>query len=222
MNYALLFIPLAIAILDWISIARKLTILGYFTNPGVIATLFIWLWFSAGLQGALIWFALALIFSLAGAVFLMLPRERFVAGYVAFLLAQICYLIGFTSSPAPINLATLALAGLLLAVAMQNFRRISASLAANNLEGMIRPVLIYAVVITLMLLSALLTLVRPEWLPWAALACSMGGLLYYLSDTFLAWNRFVKPIHNGRLIVRILYHCGQILIILGAAIQFGS
>lgn len=48
---------------------------------------------------------------------------------------------------------------------------------------------------------------------------AVGGMLFFLSDTMLAYDRFVKPIPNGRLWVRITYHLGQILIISGAALQ---
>src|SRR5215213_9375630 len=38
-----------------------------------------------------------LVCSLAGDVFLMLPRDRFVAGLVSFLLAHLCYVAAFAS-----------------------------------------------------------------------------------------------------------------------------
>src|SRR5256714_13232493 len=41
-----------------------------------------------------------LICSLAGDVFLMLPRERFVAGLVCFLFAHLCYIAAFTTDGA--------------------------------------------------------------------------------------------------------------------------
>ena len=47
------------------------------------------------------WFVAALVFSLAGDVLLMLPREQFVAGLSAFLVAHLCYIVGFwTDGPA--------------------------------------------------------------------------------------------------------------------------
>src|SRR5437016_10851333 len=41
---------------------------------------------------------LALIFSFAGDVFLMLPGDRFVAGLTSFLLAHVAYIFAFTST----------------------------------------------------------------------------------------------------------------------------
>ena len=39
------------------------------------------------------------MFSLAGDVFLMLPRDAFVAGLAAFLVAHVCYVVGFWTDP---------------------------------------------------------------------------------------------------------------------------
>ena len=43
------------------------------------------------------WFVAALVLSLAGDIFLMLPREQFEAGLAAFLLAHVCYIAGFVA-----------------------------------------------------------------------------------------------------------------------------
>jgi uncharacterized membrane protein YhhN len=83
------------------------------------------------------------------------------------------------------------------------------------------PVIIYSTVITLMLLSALLTLFRPEWKSAPAYLVSLGAFLFYLSDIILAWNRFVAPIKNSRMLNIGLYHLGQIAIVVGVVMQFG-
>jgi uncharacterized membrane protein YhhN len=51
---------------------------------------------------------------------------------------------------------------------------------------------------------------------------SLGAMLFFLSDGFLAWDKFVSPFRHGDLMVIVNYHLGQILIILGAAIHFGA
>ena len=57
-----------------------------------------------------------LLFSLAGDVFLMLPRDRFIPGLISFLIAHICYSIAFLSGVTP-SLSRLAwLPYLLLAI----------------------------------------------------------------------------------------------------------
>ena len=48
-----------------------------------------------------------------------------------------------------------------------------------------------------MLLSALLTLAADTWQAGAAILVSAGALLFFLSDTLLAWNKFVTPFRMG-------------------------
>jgi uncharacterized membrane protein YhhN len=184
--------------------------------------LLIWLGQTTGFKGHLIWFALGLVFSLAGDVFLMLPREQFMAGLVSFLLGHLAYIVGFNSSLPRINLPLIILTLLVAGTAVQIYRRIAAGLTSGGKGRYKPPVLIYTIVISAMVLSALLTLVRQEWQPLHALIVAAGALLFFLSDTLLAWNKFVAPLANGRLKVIIAYHLGQLLIALGASAHFTS
>jgi uncharacterized membrane protein YhhN len=65
-----------------------------------------------------------------------------------------------------------------------------------------------------------LTLFRMEWNAIAALLAALGAFLFYFSDVILAWNKFVMPIKNGRIINMVTYHLGQIALIAGVLIQF--
>ena len=222
MNFLFLWIALLISLLDWIAVAMKWKKLEYFAKPGVMLALLAWMWQAGAISGQATWFAVGLFFSLAGDIFLMLPVEQFIAGLVAFLLAHLAYLVGFNPTAPPFNLASLSPAVLLGLVAGQIYRAIAAGLAASNHIQLRLPVLIYSGAISLMLLSALLTLVRDEWNAGPALLVSAGALLFFLSDTFLAWNKFVAPLAYGKLRVIITYHLGQILIVIGAMIHFAG
>ena len=221
MPYLLLIPVLVTAILDWISVAKNWRKAEYVLKPLTMVALLAWLWIVAGFSGALIWFALGLLFSLAGDIFLMLPREQFIPGLIAFLLAHLAYLVGLNQSAPPISLPSLILALFVALTSLQIYRRISQGLKKSGHGNLAVPVLVYTVVISLMLLSALLTLVRPEWNPMPALLVSAGALLFYISDTLLAWNKFVAPLKTGHLVVMVTYHLGQILIVLGATMQLG-
>ncbi|MGE5223616.1 MAG: lysoplasmalogenase family protein, partial [Omnitrophica WOR_2 bacterium] len=102
------------------------------------------------------------------------------------------------------------------------YNKLSASLSEHKQNGLKIPVLIYAIVISLMLLSAVFTFLKPDWGFPATALVTAGALLFYISDTILAWNKFVSPVHNGRLLNISAYHLGQILLITGAAINFLS
>ena len=220
MNFLFLWIALLVALLDWIAVAMKWKNLEYFAKPGVMLVLLAWMWQSGAIAGQATWFATGLFFSMAGDIFLMLPAEQFIAGLLAFLLAHLAYLVGFNATPPPLNLASLIPAVLLGLVTGQVYRGIAAGLLASKQDKLRLPVLIYSGAISLMLLSALLTLVRDEWNAGPAFLVSAGALLFFLSDTFLAWNKFVTPLTYGKLRVIITYHLGQILIVIGAMVHF--
>ena len=204
-----------LAVLNWAAVEKNWKPVEYIAKPGTMVALLAWLWTATGLGGPALPFALGLLFSLAGDVFLMLPRQPFLAGLVAFLLAHVCYIIGFNPSLPPLNLISLTMAILVGAAAGAFFRRLSLALAQKNLNSLRLPVTVYAGVISLMLLSALLTLTREEWATLPALLASAGAAFFFLSDSLLAWDRFVAPLSHRGLKVMITYHLGQFAIIAG-------
>jgi uncharacterized membrane protein YhhN len=220
MNYTFLILALIIALVDWYAVAKEWKTLEYVAKPGVMLSLLAWMWAINGFEGPLFWFTLGLVFSLAGDVFLMLPRDRFIPGLVSFLLAHLAYVMGFTRSLPPANLTSLVLALLVTIAAGRIYRRIAASLAEAGETKLRTPVLTYTNVISLMLLAALLTLIRPDWSTGPALLSSAGALLFFASDGLLAWNKFVEKLRYGKLLVIITYHLGQVLIVLGAALHY--
>src|SRR5690349_8961742 len=88
------------AIGDWISRARDDQLLEYVTKPAtLVALIVVALALDPASSGRRAWFVAALAFSLAGDVFLMLPRDLFVAGLASFLVAHVCYVAGFWVEP---------------------------------------------------------------------------------------------------------------------------
>jgi uncharacterized membrane protein YhhN len=214
-------LALLLAALNWIAVGRGWRTVEVITKPGVMLVLLVWLGSTAGFAPPPLWFALGVLFSLAADVILLLPPARwFVPGVVLFLIAHLCYIIGFLYTPPPLNPASLAVALLVALPAVQVYRRISASLQAQRQTGLRLPLLAYILVISLMLLLALLTLVGESWLTLAALAASAGALLFVSSDALLAWGRFVSPLKNGPVLVMASYHLGQFLLALAVILQY--
>jgi len=220
MRYEFLILAIIIAILDWIAVAKKWKRIEYFAKPATMVALLAWVGLNGGFGGWMLWFALGLLFSMGGDIFLMLPREQFIPGLVSFLIGHICYLIGFNSASAMFNAASLILLVVVLFTGFQVYRRIAAGLAASGNRSLKPPVFIYSLVISLMLFSALSTLLRQDWRIFAGVFASSGALLFFISDTTLAYNKFVSPLPNARVITMITYHLGQILIVLGATLRF--
>lgn len=128
-----------------------------------------------------------LVFSLAGDVFLMLPGDWFVFGLASFLLAHLCYVAAFApgSSARDKLVACVAYAVIAAANLVGLLPRVPAELHA--------PVLAYVAV--LMLMGALAaargwSLRGDPRLARPARLAAIGGALFVLSDSVLAWNRF--------------------------------
>jgi len=143
-----------------------------------------------------------LVFSTAGDVFLMLPSDRFVAGLVAFLTAHLFYIAAFVSEIRALTwwpLLPLAIYGVVTYIVL-----------APSLGRLRTPVLIYVLVILVM-----------AWLAWerwsqtgqrGALLASVGALLFIISDTILATNRFRGAFKPARALNLTTYFAAQWLI----------
>ena len=218
-----LIVALLFAALESLALWKKWKRLEFIAKPAVMIVLFVWLFTAVGLNGALFWFGLGILLSLAGDIFLMLSLDRlFMAGLVAFLLAHLSYVIGFN-----IPLPEFSTWGLILAVMIglggtRLINRILSSVIASGQSRLRIPIIIYSVVISLMLLSAMIKMTDLTWGALSSLLVGLGALLFYLSDIILAWNKFVRPIQHGRIYNIGAYHLGQIAIVAGVILQYSA
>ncbi len=216
MNDYPLVLVAALAVTDWVAADRKIKPLEYFAKPATMLALLWWIWLNTGFDGSMLWFTLGVVFCLAGDVLLMLPRDLFIFGLGAFLAGHICYIVGLNNSPPFINFwggLVILLLGIFIYLL---YPRLGRGLKQKGENRLRMAVLAYALVISLMVYSALMTLTRPGWSIAAAVSASVGALLFYASDAMLAWDRFVKPLSHARLRVMVSYHLGQVGILLGA------
>ncbi len=216
-----------VAVTDWVAVAKNWTKVEYFAKPAAMLILLGLLALVGGFGSLpLICFGFGVFFSLAGDVFLMIPSARFsdrwfLPGLVAFLLAHVSYIIGLNSPVPKVSpIWSLGLAVILALTTARILQRIIAGMRQKGQPKLVQPVGLYGMVITLMLLSALLTLYSTSWQMSAAGLVAIGAILFYFSDVLLAWNKFVNPIKNGRLENMILYHLGQFALIAGVLLQF--
>jgi len=214
---------LGFAALEALALWKKWTRLEYLAKPAVMVVLFIWLWTSVGLDGAALWFGLGILLSLTGDILLMISLDRlFMVGLVAFLLAHLAYLVGFNIPIPEVSAWGFFLAIIIGLGGVRVMRRIIAPLSAKGQSRMRMPIIVYSVVISLMLLSAMMKLTDITWNANAAILVGVGAFLFYVSDIILAWHKFVAPIQNGRIYNIGAYHLGQITLIAGVIAQFGS
>lgn len=222
-RYAFLAVPMAFAVGDWFAVAQRRRQLEYVCKPATIIALLIcvWLWMGGPHDAWQARFFLpGLGFSLAGDVLLMLRRERlFVYGLGAFLLAHVSYVIGFNPTVPPSPSFTILIP--IAAAEAVIVRRIGRGLGERDAGAMLSPMVAYGFAIGLMLFSAWATLLRPGWgAPRAGLAV-IGGSLFFISDVLLAWDRFVNPLHQGRLWVHATYHLGQMALAASILLPMG-
>ena len=175
-----------------------------------------------GLDGALLWFGLGILFSLLGDVFLLWLDRLFLYGLVAFLFAHIFYTVGFNTPLPAISAWSVILAVLIGWGGAKVIRRILASAIEKGQGQMRLPIIVYSVVISVMLLSAMVKLNDLTWQAGASILVAIGAFLFYLSDIVLAWHKFVNPFKHGRIYNIALYHLAQTMLVAGVIVQYGK
>lgn len=153
--------------------------------------------------------AAGLLFSTAGDVFLMLPRDRFVAGLASFLVAHLCYVgafsIGVPFAAAPLLwLPYFAAGGVVLAMVWPGLK-----------PALRAPVVVYVVVIAAMAGQA-----TGRWYASGsilALAAAIGAGLFVVSDAVLAIDRFRRHFRAARAVTLSTYWAAQLLIALSVS-----
>ena len=150
---------------------------------------------------------IGLIFCLGGDVFLALPQDKaFLMGLVSFLLGHVFYVICFFYAADISHWTGIGcLAGLLVSVPVFMWLR-------PHLGPMLRPVIAYIVVITIMVVGAWTVLGDTNLNNSGRLLAFTGAVCFYFSDLFVARDRFLKAEFANRLIGLPMYYLGQFLL----------
>jgi uncharacterized membrane protein YhhN len=207
-------------LLSWAFVFAVLTVGTYYKGPRLLYLVFrplvmfliISLVVEAG-KSALPAYRIAvgagLVVSFIGDLFMMPRRKRFTAGLAAFLVAQVCYtlafLTGVQSGFAPVPALALLVYGAALFAILY-----------PRLKGMRVPVLVYILAVSAMALTAVeryLKVGNP-----AALAACAGAVLFLISDSVLAVDRFVKPFRAAQGVILSTYFAAQALIALSTCL----
>ncbi|MBT9501481.1 MAG: lysoplasmalogenase [Burkholderiaceae bacterium] len=181
---------------EWGYVAKPLTtllIIGYAMQRGQ-ATPQLRRWVLAGL-----WF------SLVGDIALMWPKEGFLPGLVAFLIAHLCYLWAFTrlqglaAWPWPFVFYALLAGGIL------------SGLWSGVPEALRVPVLAYVLCLSAMGAQAAVVGWRARGTAEARrhAVLALGGLLFVISDALLATNKFAGPLPLASVWVLSTYWTAQ-------------
>lgn len=146
-----------------------------------------------------------LAFSLLGDIALIVPEKWFTAGLVAFLAAHVCYILAFKPGPGhPVS------TGLFLPFIFYGL--LMFFILAPGLGKLKLPVLVYVAAITIMAGFAAGRFVDRGGL--RPLLAFVGAVLFLVSDSVLAYDRFAKKIRVAQIIILGTYFPAQLLIAL--------
>ncbi len=159
------------------------------------------------------WVLLALFFSLAGDILLLLDPDNkmyFMLGLSAFLLAHIFYIVFFHR----VRIAELLKGNAWLMVIVVIYYGALISFLSPYLGEMKWPVRVYGIVISFMFMLAMHMLFIKN--KKAGQLMMVGALLFIISDSVLAINKFYQPFEAAGIIIIVTYGIAQLLIVQGA------
>jgi uncharacterized membrane protein YhhN len=198
----------AFAVADWMAIWQGAKARRRMTKPAATIALVGIASVAGQMAGdARVTLVVAVLLCLAGDVALLGDsQQRFLAGLSAFALAHVAYVA--TALLVGVSWPRLAVAFPVLAVLL-GFQAVTRMLDGARRHGgqpMLVAVAAYSLIISAMVVTATGT---PSWLAFA------GASLFAVSDSLIAYNRFVRPVCRADLPIMITYHAGQLLLIAG-------
>jgi uncharacterized membrane protein YhhN len=191
----------------------------YFSKPFLMSTLALWFYFST--KGNKEWMRRAILFGLffstLGDVLLMLVPQNskipfFILGLGAFLLAQLFYSSGFLSK-ASLSRGFLVKNKFFVLPFLIYLVGLLSILWKDLPSELCFPVSIYGMAITFMALTAFnwKGILHKEAFQWTFL----GAILFVLSDSLIAINKFVISFQGAHFVIMLTYIIGQFLIVYG-------
>ena len=157
-----------------------------------------------------IFILLGLLFSLLGDVFLIYPNKHFTKGLIAFLIGHLFYIVAFIVSNGfhytEWIYLPLVIIGIIYLINILPY-------SGNKTI----PIIIYIFIIAIMGWLALERLNSLQTI--GALLSATGAILFMISDSILALNKFRKQFRSAELIILSTYYTAQWLLALSVIIQ---
>ena len=204
-----------ILIVDLVGIQLQNKDLQIFSKPLIIPVLigFFDSQLTSITKGISRWILAALLFSIAGDALLMFEEKNsifFLLGLSAFLLAHIFYIVFFHR----VRVKEKVKSNPWLLIAVVVYYAALITLLSPFLGDMKIPVLVYGIVISFMFMLAMHMLFiknksAGQWMMF-------GALLFVISDSVLAVNRFYQPFEFAGILIMLTYGLAQLFIVEGA------
>ena len=185
------------AAVDWVAVGGDRKPLEYVAKPAAtVAFLALALAIEPVHGDVRTWFVVALVASLAGDVFLMVPGDRFTFGLGSFLVAQVLFAVGFSLHAGTFAEHLVGVA-VVVGIAAPLCVRFVGALRASARSVLVVPVVVYMVAIGAMTATAIAS---------ANGLAIAGALLFMASDSLIAETRFVRERPWGRVAIMVTYH----------------
>ena len=203
--------------------AYGMRMLEFVCKPAMLIILSSWFFFSSRRYGDrfTILVQAGLFFSLLGDVALMFQHKdefNFLIGLAAFMVAHLCYSLAFAHNALEVGDMEGLLVSILIGIAMISYAFFfSYGLVPYLDESLSIPVIAYVVAISLMGITAGLRFKRTY--PRSFWFVMIGAVLFVVSDSLLARNRFIRPFGSADLLVMLTYGAAQYLIVAGSLIH---
>ncbi len=203
------------------AIQPELTALHSYAKPLLMLSLMLCVlfnWRSTG-KNLLVLLLFALLFSLFGDVLLLpeLGEKFFIFGLVSFLLAHILYIILFLKIPSrPMELPFIRRNPwtIFVMILYGGWMYLKVKDGADEIAW---AVLIYILVIMTMAIIALNRQGTVSKMSFQFV--TIGAVLFLVSDSLLAWNKFVEPIDHSPIYILSTYALAQLAIVRGVLVQ---
>lgn len=157
------------------------------------------------------WIGLGLLCSSLGDIFLEIDSNNFsyfVGGLLSFLIAHVMYINAFVTDKLCYD--RLYYVSLFVLTYMVT---IMILLLPGVETGLIVPVIVYGVVISGMLFLGVLRFFSTSTINTSSRVCGLiGSIVFVISDSILAFNKFRTPFENAHTYVMITYYAGQAFI----------
>lgn len=205
-QYKLYIAFIVIALLHLYSVYANLPTLRYISKPLICISLIYILFKETGFKRNIDKLVgIGLFFGCLGDIFLML-KDMFLAGLASFLIGHVLYVIAFIKQSSPKELSRhksyILVAGILASYSYYLYSILQPSLGPLKI-----PVVLYIIVIAVMALFAYTRKYQTN-LP-SFIICMLGAILFIVSDSILAVNKFVAYIADSGLYIMSTYILAQ-------------
>jgi len=210
-----------VLLIDLAAIYLNYESLRFITKPLLVPLLAIYLLLETNTTNSSLkaWIFLALLFSWVGDILLLFEGSGsnfFLFGLSAFLVAQVFYIVFFHN----IRMREYIRGNALLLLLVIVYYSILISVLSPYLGNMKLPVRIYGVVLSFMVMLAMHTVLGKN--KKAAVWMTTGAILFVVSDSLLAFNKFFSAFNYSGLIIMVTYGLAQLFITEGAVRYINS